>query len=221
MAIRILLADDHGVVREGLAFILQAQKDFEVVGQAANGHQAVELALRLRPDIIVMDISMPDLNGIDATRQIRQDFPEARVIALSMHHKRQFVMDMLREGAAGYILKSDISDLLIQGIQAVMAGGVYLSPQIAGTVVDNAVGPRVVAVAGREPSSPLSAREREILQMIAEGHSTKDIGSRLNISVKTVESTRRRIGIKLGVTSIAELTKAAIAEGLTSADSES
>jgi DNA-binding NarL/FixJ family response regulator len=215
MTVRILLADDHEIVRQGLVHILQAQKDFEVVGQAANGRQAVDLAVRLRPDVIIMDVSMPDLNGIDATHQIRREVPEARVIVLSMHHKRQFVLDMLREGARGYILKSDISDQLIQGIQAVMAGGVYLSPQIAGSVVDNAVGPHSDSESGRDKSSILSPREREILQMIAEGNSTKAIGSRLHISVKTVESTRRRIGIKLGVTSVAELTKAAIAEGLT------
>jgi DNA-binding NarL/FixJ family response regulator len=218
MTIRILLADDHEIVRQGLVHILQSQTDFEVVGQAANGRQAVDLAVQLRPDVIIMDVSMPDLNGIDATHQIRKEFPEARVIVLSMHHKRQFVLDMLREGAKGYILKSDISEQLIQGIQAVMAGGVYLSPQIAGSVVDNAISPRTDSALGREPSSTLSAREREILQMIAEGNSTKTIGSRLHISVKTVESTRRRIGIKLGVTSVAELTKAAIAEGLTAVD---
>ena len=218
MTIRILLADDHEIVRQGLIHILQAQKDFEVVGQAANGRQAVELAVRLRPDIIIMDVSMPDLNGIDATHQIRKEDPDARVIVLSMHHKRQFVLDMLREGVKGYILKSDISEQLIQGIQAVMAGGVYLSPQIAGGVVDNAVNPHGDSASGREQSSTLSPREREILQMIAEGNSTKAIASRLNITAKTVESTRRRIGIKLGVTTVAEMTKAAIAEGLTSVD---
>jgi two-component system response regulator NreC len=218
MTIRILLADDHEVVRQGLVHILQAQKEFEVVGQAANGRQAIDLAVRLRPDVIIMDVSMPDLNGIDATHQIRKDVPDARVIVLSMHHKRQFVLDMLREGARGYILKSDISDQLIQGIQAVMAGGVYLSPQIAGSVVENAIHTHSDSASGRELSSTLSHREREILQMISEGNSTKAIGSRLNISVKTVESTRRRIGIKLGVTTVAEMTKAAIAEGLTAVE---
>ena len=218
MTIRILLADDHEIVRQGLVHILQAQKDFEVVGQAANGRQAVELAVQLRPDVIIMDVSMPDLNGIDATHQIRKEDPDARVIVLSMHHKRQFVLDMLREGAKGYILKSDISEQLIQGIQAVMAGGVYLSPQIAGSVVDNAVNPHGDSASGREQSSTLSPREREILQMIAEGNTTKGIASRLNITAKTVESTRRRIGIKLGVTTVAEMTKAAIAEGLTAVD---
>ena len=219
MAIRILLADDHEVVRQGLFHILQARNDFEVVGQASNGRQAVDLTGQVRPDVVIMDITMPELNGIDATHQILKEFPDTRIIVLSMHHKRQFVLDVLREGARGYILKTDITDQLIQGIQAVLAGGVYLSPQIAGSVVDNAVNPRSESLCGRDKSSALSPREREILQMIAEGKSTKNIAIHLNISVKTVESTRRRIGIKLGVTTIAEMTKAAITEGLTTLES--
>lgn len=215
MPIRILLADDHEVIREGLVYILNAEKDYEVVGQASTGRQAVELAGQLHPDIVVMDVSMPDLNGIDATRLIRKQYPDISIVVLSMHFKRQFILDMIREGARGYILKSDVSKQLIQGIQSVVAGGFYLSSQISGTNVENTIFSMMEPEDSHKRSTSLSSREREVLQLLAEGHTNKSIGLRLNIGIKTVETLRRRIVRKLGVSSIAELTKIAVTEGLT------
>jgi two-component system, NarL family, response regulator NreC len=217
MAIRILLADDHEIVRSGLCHIMEGRPDIEIVGEAKSGRQAVEMARDTRLDIIIMDVTMPDLNGIDATHQIRRDNPQIRVIALSMHHKRQFILDMFSAGAKGYVLKSDIGKQLLHAIDVVQKGDVYLSPSITGLIIDSLIhnSSRPISEAR---NTILSSRERETLQLIAEGKSTKQIASLLHISIKTVESTRRRISIKLGITSVAEMTKYAIAEGLTLLD---
>jgi len=215
MSIRVLIADDHKIMLAGLRSLLEKQNDLEVVAEAENGRKAVQMAQETEPDVVVMDVSMPDLNGIEATKQIKESVPKTRVIALSMHSDKRFVMGMLRAGASGYLLKDCASQELANAIHQVSAGKKYLSPEITGVVIDDFLmgGPsdEVAAVA-----SQLSAREREVLQLIAEGWSTKQIASHLYVSVKTIETHRRQIMKKLDLHTIAALTKYAIREGLTS-----
>jgi len=216
MSTRILLADDHKIMREGLRSLLAEAFDMEVVAEAEDGRSAVELAKKLSPDVVVMDISMPDLNGVEATRQILKYAPRAKVIALSMHSDRQFVARMLEAGASGYVLKDAAFEELATAIRTVVAGRVHLGPRIAGLVVED----YVQRLPETEPkvSSPLTAREREVLQLLAEGKGTKEAARLLKVSAKTVETHRRNIMEKLNLHSIAELTKYAIREGLTSLD---
>ena len=217
MTIRILLADDHKIVRDGLTSMLQAQPDMDVVAQADNGRSAVQMTDELRPDVVVMDVGMPDLNGIEATRQVTEAAPGVHVIALSMHSDRRFVEGMLSAGAAGYILKDSAFEELATAIRTVVDGQTYLCPMVTGIVVANYVRRRP----GPESSAhtALTPREREVLQLLAEGKATKQVASRLDVSVKTVETHRSRLMAKLGIHSIAELTKYAIREGLTSLES--
>jgi len=212
--VRLLLCDDHRMMRDGLRAILE-KEGLEVVGEASNGHDVIELARRLRPDIVVMDISMPDLNGIDATRALVGELRGIKVIGLSMNADQRYVMAMFKAGAAGYLLKNGASDELIRAVRAVAADLTYVSPSIAAAVVDRAVAPPLVTATARKALSP---REREVLQLLAEGNASKEIASRLNLSVATVESHRRQIVEKLDIHSIAQLTKYAIREGLTSTD---
>jgi len=215
MSIRVLIADDHKIMLAGLRSLLEKQTDFDVVGEAENGRKAVQMALKKTPDVVVMDVSMPDLNGIEATTQIVENLKETRVIALSMHSDKRFVMGMLRAGASGYLLKDCASQELANAIYQVAAGKKYLSPEITGVVIDDFLlgeGSEGVAAA----ASVLSAREREVLQLIAEGWSTKQIASHLYVSIKTIETHRRQIMKKLDLHNIAELTKYAVREGLTS-----
>jgi len=214
MSIRILLADDHKVVRDGLQALIAKEADMEVVAEGATGRDAVAQAASIRPDVAVLDISMPDLNGIEATRQILAQTPGARVIALSMHADRRFVMEMLRAGAVGYLLKDSAFEELARAIRAVAAGQIYLSPGIAGVVVQDYLTP--AAAGDRGAYAALTGREREVLQLLAEGRSTKEAALRIHVSDKTIESHRRQIMIKLKIRSVAELTKYAIREGLTS-----
>jgi len=209
-----LLADDHGIIRQGLRSLLEKRPDVEVVGEADDGYRALELVRQLQPDIAVMDITMPNLNGVDATRKIVDEFANVRVIALSIHSNRRFVSDMLRAGASGYILKECLFDELVQAIRAVAAGSIYLSPRITGVVVDDYV--ERLSVTSESELAGLTDREREVLQLLAEGNSTKAIALKLHVSYKTIESNRRRIMEKLDIHSVAELTKYAIREGLTS-----
>ncbi len=215
MKIRVLLADDHTVMRQGIRALLEKQKDIEVVGEASNGREAVEMTKTGCPDVVVIDIGMPDLNGIDATRQILSDCGGAgtRVLALSMHADRRFVAGMLGAGASGYMLKDAAFDELAAAIRAVAKGAIYLSPQITDVVVDDYA--RRIADTDQSAFSRLSEREREVLQLIAEGQTTKQIATHLHVSVKTIETHRQKIMEKLDVHSIAELTKYAIREGLT------
>lgn len=214
MVIRTLIADDHKIVRDGLRSLLDKHSGIEVVGEAETGRMAVKLTSKLLPDVVIMDIGMPDLNGIEATRQIITDRPGVKVIALSMHSDKRFVSGILKAGASGYLLKDCAFEELARAIQTVLSGRVYLSPQITDVVVDDYV--KVTSERDRSALSSLSPREREVLQLLAEGKKTKEIAFDLSLSVKTIETHRQRIMEKLDIHTVAELTKFAIREGLTS-----
>ena len=216
MSIRIVLADDHHIVRDGLRSLLEEQGDMEVIAEAENGRDAVALAAELRPDVVVMDVGMPDLNGMEATRQVLERARGTRVVALSMHSDRRFVAGMLEAGASGYVIKDAAFEELARAIRAVVDGRTFLCPAVAGVVVGDYLNRR--AAGEPAPARPLTPREREVLQLLAEGSATKQIAARLGVSVKTVETHRSRIMAKLDIRSVAELTKYAIREGLTSLD---
>jgi len=211
---RILLADDHRMFRQGLKTLLESRPDVQVIGEAADGRQAVEMAQQLAPDLIIMDISMPGLNGVEATRKIMDDTPSTRIIGLSMHTDRRYTSEMLKAGATGYLPKDGAFEELEKAVTAVASGEVYLSPRVAAGLVDDYAGNGN----GRQPTAfdRLTPREREVLQLMAEGQATKEIAATLHVSVKTVETHRRQIMEKLNIYSVAELTKYAIREGLTS-----
>jgi two-component system response regulator NreC len=219
LTIRILIADDHKIVCDGLKALLEAQPEMEIVAQAANGREAVKLAQKQKPDMVIMDVAMPDLNGLEAVRQILSAHPYIKVIALSMHADRQYVTGMLSAGASGYILKHCAFEELVHAIHIVLSDQVYLSPAIAGIVVKELAQSR--AARSRQSSSPsqlLTSREREVLQLISEGHSAREIAQHLHLSVKTIETHRRQMMQKLEIHNVADLTKFAIREGLTSLD---
>ncbi|MBA4373014.1 MAG: DNA-binding response regulator [Thermodesulfovibrio sp.] len=214
MAIRVILADDHKIVRDGLRTLLQKYPEIEVIGEAEDGRSTVELTRELSPDVVIMDIAMPDMNGIEATRRITGEKPGVKVVALSMHSDKRFVSEMLKAGASAYLLKHSAFEELVTAIMTVRENRMYLSPAVTGVVVDS-----YVRQNGKPESSVfsvLSDREREVLQLLAEGKNTKEIASSLNLSGKTVEAHRMNIMSKLNMHSIAELTKYAIREGLTS-----
>lgn len=216
MAIRVLLADDHELLIGGLRTLLAERKDIEVTDVAKDGLEAVRLATKHKPDVILLDISMPQLNGIDAARRILGDLPATKIIILSMYADRRFIQESLRIGVSGYILKESVSREVIEAIDAVRKGELFFSESIRNQVLrDYAEWVREGSIVS---ASPLTGREREVLQLLAEGKSTKDIAGTLNISVKTVESHRKQIMDKLSLRSIAELTKYAIREGLTKLD---
>jgi DNA-binding NarL/FixJ family response regulator len=217
MAIRILLVDDHKIVRDGLRALIEKQTDMRVVGEAADGREAVLMAKEMSPDVVIMDISMPDLNGIEAARQIGIQTPRAKTITLSMHSDGRFVREVFQAGASGYLLKECAFEELAGAIRAVVADRIYLSPHITRQVLNDYLSnPTRV---GASVFSVLTAREREVLQLMAEGKTTKEIASSLDLSVKTVEAHRQKIMDKSGIHSLAELTKYAIREGLTSLES--
>lgn len=213
---RIVIADDQGILRQGLSALIREQPDMEVVGEARDGWQAVALAKELKPDAVVMDISMPNLNGVDATRQILAEDPNIKVVALSMHPDRHYVMEILKAGALAYVLKCYFVDELIKALHAAAAGEHYLSPQITDVLVDEIV--NNASANDQNGLSRLTGRQRQVLQLTAEGLSTKQIATRLCISPKTADANRREIMNQLGIFTIAELTKYAIREGLTSAE---
>lgn len=221
---RLVLCDDHRMMRDGLRVILE-NAGLEVVGEAADGREAVQLAQKLSPDVVVMDIVMPELNGVDATRAIHARCPEVKVIGLSMTAEPRYVETLLAAGAAGYLLKSSAADELIEAVQAVASGQPYISPRVTAVLTPAAaeVAQHVAQAGAASCASPpssrlrraLSAREREVLQLLAEGYSSKEIAARLQVATTTVESHRRQITDKLKLRTIAELTKYAIREGLT------
>lgn len=205
--VKILLADDHTIVRQGLKLILSAHADLTVVGEAANGHEAVELAEKLRPDIVLLDVQMPELNGIEATKKMVAANPRIRVLVLSMHKESVYVREILKAGARGYILKDAIDTELLNAIRSVAKGDGYISPSVAGALNEKL----------KDPSNPvdtLSAREREVLLLIAEGKTNKEIATKLNLSVYTVDSHRGKIMEKLNLHSAGELVRFALKNGL-------
>jgi two-component system response regulator NreC len=216
MGIRILLADDHPILIEGLRAILEQHSDMDVIAMAHNGREAVRVSRKQQPDVVVMDVSMPELNGVEATRQLIADRPEVKVLGLSMLADKRFVGAMLEAGASGYVLKECAVEELITAIRIVMANQVFLSPAVARLVVDDF---RILRTATAiSASTRLTEREREVLQLVAEGHDTKAIAAQLYLSVKTVSTHREHLMDKLQLYSVAELTKYAIREGLTSLD---
>lgn len=217
MKTRIILADDHKVMRAGLRNLISQEPDLEVVAEASTGREAVELCHKHEPDLVLMDIAMPELNGIEACRQVRAELPRVRVLALSMHADKQYAAGMLGAGASGYLLKDCAYDELVEAIRTVASGRTYLSPEITGVVLRDYVD-RLSGAEADSAFSVLTDREREVLQLVAEGHTTKQIAEKLYVSVKTVESHRQNIMDKLEIRTIAELTKYAIREGLTSLD---
>src|SRR6202167_1117615 len=206
--IRILLADDHAVVRQGFKMILGEQPDMEIVGEAGNGREALQLAESLKPDLVVMDVAMPELNGIEATRRMIDVAPHARVLALSMHKDSVYVREILRAGARGYLLKDSISSDLLAAVRDIARGEGYLSPGVSDAVLNDYR--RHVT----DPIDLLTSREREVLQMIAEGKTNKDIATVLNLSVYTVDAHRGRIMEKLNVHSVTDLVRFAVRCGL-------
>ena len=206
--IRILLADDHALVRHGFRMILAAQPDMEIAGEAGNGREAVELAQKLKPDVVVMDVAMPELNGIEATRRLIELAPRTRVLALSMHKDNVYVREILRAGARGYLLKDSADADLIAAVRAVAKGEGYLSPGVSDAVLSDYR--RHVT----DPLDLLTSREREVLQLIAEGKTNKEIATSLNLSVYTVEAHRGRLMEKLNLHSTGELVRFAVRSGL-------
>ncbi len=212
--IRVLLADDHRLFRVGLKSILERQPGIEVIGEAVDGLSALKLAEQLSPDVILLDISMPGLNGVDTLRSLTQQGSTAKVVILSMHSDRDYVAETIKAGARGYLLKDSALDELVAGIRAVAAGEIYLPGRIARILVDDYI---AVSEVGKASSAVvLSPREREVVQLLAEGNSTKETAAKLNISVKTVETHRKRLMEKLGIASVAELTRYAIREKMIS-----
>jgi len=206
--IRVLLADDHEVVRQGFAMLLGSQPDMEVVGQAADGREALELARELRPNIVVMDVTMPNLGGVEATRRIHEELNGVRVVALSMHSDSVYVREILRAGADGYLLKASSGADLIQAVRAVSNGEGFLSPAVSHTVLDD------YRKQAKAPIDLLTAREREVLQLVAEGATNKDVARKLGISVYTAEGYRSRIMEKLNLHSAGEIVRFAMRSGL-------
>ncbi len=206
--IRVLLADDHSLVRQGFRRILEAEADIEVVGEASNGREAVEQAEKLNPDVVVLDVAMPELNGIEAARRMAERTPRSRVVALSMHKDSVYVREILRAGARGYLLKDAFDHELLHAVRAVADGKGYLSPEVSEAVLSD------YRKHASDPLDLLTSREREVLQLLAEGHTNKEIAAKLNLSVYTVDAHRGRLMEKLNLHSIGDLVRFAIRSGV-------
>jgi two-component system, NarL family, response regulator NreC len=208
--LQIFLVDDHGVVREGLKRLLELEPDLEVVGEASNGRDAVDRAILLRPDVVIMDISMPEMNGAQATIRLKETCPETKVLVLTVHEDKSFLHELLEAGASGYVLKRTATDELINAVRAVAAGAVYLDTHVAGNVVQSFVRPRRK---DRGPGPDLSDRETRVLRLIAEGYSNKEIAAQLDLSVKTIETYKTRSMEKLDLHSRVEIVRYAADRG--------
>ena len=213
--IRVYIADDHAVVRDGLRYLLEAQEDITVVGDAGTGHQAVAGVASLKPDVVVMDVAMPDMNGIQATARIKEAYPATRVIILSMQGTAEHVYRALQAGASAYLLKESAGKVLVEAVRSVSSGGRYLSPGITDTLVEDYLHQRAQAVE-ENPLDRLSRRETEVLQMVVEGRSSAEIAEMLSLSPKTVDTFRSRLMQKLEIDDVPSLVKFAIQQGLTS-----
>jgi DNA-binding NarL/FixJ family response regulator len=214
MTTKILIADDHGILRQGISSLIEKQADMQVVGEADNGLKAVEMTRQLHPDIVIMDVSMPVLNGIEATRQIKSELPDVKVLALSVHSEKEFVLDTIKAGVSGYMLKECVFDDLVYAIKVIITGQSYLSPQIASIVLNDIVKEGVLKVVPSD-SVVFTLRENQILQLLTKGVSAKQIALELGLSIKTIEAIRRHIMEKIKVDNLPDLTKYAIREGLT------
>jgi DNA-binding NarL/FixJ family response regulator len=217
VSISVVLAEDHKILREGLRALLKKESDIQVVGEAEDGRSAIRLAKKLKPSVVLMDIGMPELNGIEATKRICRDAPSVRVLVLSMHADRHFVTRSFGAGASGYLLKDCAFQVLAGAIRAVAGGQTYLSPRVAGFLIEDYLS--LSRMVSSSAHATLTPREREVLQLLAEGKATKQIANRLGVSVKTVETHRRNLMHKLDLHSLAELTRYAIREGLTPLES--
>jgi DNA-binding NarL/FixJ family response regulator len=216
-SIQVLLVEDHTIVRKGLRALLEGQSDIQVVGEAEDGRQALEQVQQLLPDVVLMDIGMPGLNGLEATRQIKHQFPKTKVVVLTMHTNAEYIFNVLQAGASGYLIKQAATEEVISAIRAVYRGESFLSPSISTKVIEE-----YLRRAGKtelvDPFERLTSREREVLQLIAEGHSTQEIATLLYVSGKTVETHRARLMEKLDIHTIAELTQYAIRKGIIKLD---
>ncbi len=216
MSIKVFIADDHAMVREGLRLIIEAERDISVIGEAADGRQTVRLIQRLAPDVILMDIAMPILNGIEATYQILNSKTFTRIIILSMHSSKEHIFRALEAGALGYLLKESAGKEMVKAIRAVNAGNRFLSDRISQTMIEDYIHQRRADSAKESPIKRLSQREREVLQLVVEGKSSAEIASSLFLSPKTVETYRSRLMHKLGIKDLPSLVKFAIQHGMTS-----
>ena len=215
MITKILIADDHGILRQGISSLIEKHAGMQVIGEADNGLTAVEMTRKLRPDVVVMDVSMPVLNGIEATRQIKSELPDVKILALSVHTEKEFVLDTINAGVSGYMLKECVLDDLIQAINIVVTGQSYLSPQIASIILESVTKKSSTFDAAGSSHETLTLREKQILRLLTESKSAKQIALQLGLNVKTIEANRRQIMKKTNVDSLVGLTKYAIREGLT------
>jgi two-component system, NarL family, response regulator NreC len=209
--VRVLLADDHKVVRDGLRLLINGQRDLRVVGEAADGKEALEKACALKPDVVVMDLSMPRLNGLQATERLRAEQPAVKVVALTLHEDATYLLQLCKAGAAGYVLKRSAGDDLIQAIRAVAGGALYFDPAVANQALRVQAGEP--ATKAGQPAAELSEREKQVLTLLAWGYSNKEIAGDLNLSIKTVETYRLRVAEKLGLRSRTEIVKYALRQG--------
>lgn len=216
MKINVVIADDHKIIRDGLCALIEKQPDMEVIAEAENGKEAVDVAQKLSPDVVIMDITMPGMNGIEATRRIVENNPAVKVIGLSMHSAPEFVSGILNAGASGYILKECAFSQIVQAIQALVQNKSYICPEVASVVIDGFKERKTSDHS--DDTSPLTDREREVLQLITEGYSSKEIAAQLNLSNKTIDSHRQNIMDKLHCHDVVKLTKYAIRMGITSAE---
>jgi DNA-binding NarL/FixJ family response regulator len=215
--LRILVADDHGLVRRGARALLQARHGWRVVGEAANGREAVENTIKLKPDVAVVDITMPEMDGVEVTRQIREAVPGTKVLVLTMHESEQLVHRALDAGARGYLLKSDLTECLVKAVKAVSEGKRFLTPKVSEIVLDGFLKTKGQSQRGERAGARTTPRELEIIRLLAEGKSNKEIAAQLGIAVRTVETHRAKIMLKLGLHSLAELIRYAIRNEIVSA----